>query len=650
MKRIDLGNRNGPIQLINRDDELVKYFTDRGAVSQCDAIFNNMKSSKFIAKGKQGSVSTIELGIPGDTKEYVVKKSLNSNVTIQSHDTKDLLKFLGLSGSVTYEKVFDVLPEEMKGMSRDAFYEVNGVIGRSPLKRTIDTIKRNKFDRGACKVSTSSSVSKYWVSNGVKYEPLEKPTMFTYPIGSYLCFSDAYTEYVIGLLCANLVRTGKCINFVDMYGFSLCSPSPTKDDPKKGIYDYTFMEKIHGSVRKNLKDVELYETTPEDLIDGVIIQTFFAISVMQRIHGIQHNDLHLDNVMFQDLSKVKGEVVFNGRDLKSADFFSYDIDGVKVYFRNCGVIVKLADFGFAMKYAHPIVGPEYVADGDIREIPAWRDDFYDAIFTSGDMYYSFREKSALINRMRIAMFDPYIVLEDIPEKELYNVANDVSKKLEVVYEQKSMRPSFVGLTYHPWEYLTNPDVMAWYLTPPPKGSKVVSLGTLNSKDYHPQFFDGNEKPLKPFTSSELERGHIETKKVESDRPSSVDDLIEDAAERIEYGLEDKNAVLIVEGILGLEKYIDNKRIVGNVKRKNPNALDKWKRLDDLVYYGMNDVDKDNDVKKYFSPSTFRKVESIKRKFDSLNAFLTNSKVNPKVNSNSKTKSDSKTKSNSKSKK
>jgi hypothetical protein len=148
MKRIDLGNRNGPIQLINRGDELVKYFTDRGAVSQCDAIFNNMRSSKFIAKGMQGSVSTIRLGIPGDTKDYVVKKSLNSNVRIETHNTKDLLKFLGLSGSVTFEKVFDFLPEEMKGMSRDAFYEVNGVIGRSPLKRTIDTIKTKDSDRG----------------------------------------------------------------------------------------------------------------------------------------------------------------------------------------------------------------------------------------------------------------------------------------------------------------------------------------------------------------------------------------------------------------------------------------------------------------------------------------------------------------------
>lgn len=649
--RIVLGSKDDVFRLIDRGDELVKYFTDSNAVSNCDAIFNNMKSSTFIAKGVQGSVSTISLGNTMDKREYVVKKAASPSVMVESHRAKDLLMKLRLTGRVTFEQVGKRLPEDLLGgMSIDAFYEVNNATKATVvvLHEPLYTIRLRKSYRGVCKTSKPLTAEKFWVSDGVSIlmpSSITSPRNFgnfVYPIGSYLCSSETYTEYIIGLLCARLFETGKCINFIDVYGFSMCSPSLVGGE-SKGIYDYTFMERIHGSIRKNLKNVKMFNSSPrdtEDLVDGVIIQTYFAVSAMQRIHGIQHNDLHNDNVMFQDLSKV-ADAKFGGKDVKSADYFSYDIDGTKVYFRNCGVIVKLADFGYAMKYSQPIVGPEVVAFGDMRQMPAWRDDYYDMMFSLGDMYNSFRGMSDLVNALFLASYDPYVIGERLSEmtpKEIFSAAEGASKTLDAVYEQEHQRPSFTGLKYHPWEYLTNPSIMKTHLKHPGKDKKIVSLGSLSSSDFHKNFFDGHDLPLHIFTEAELRKVYPSLPRSSSSKKSSMSttssrssmstssrsprtimDIVDDAVDRMDYGLDDHNGILIMEGILALKDYLNDKKMMNAVKRRSPKAMRVWNKVDELVYDGMHFIEENEDVLAgYFSRKDIDDAKAIQDTINSIN--------------------------------
>ena len=513
-------DRDEILHLIERNDEISQYFTQSNAVKRCPLIFNNSASSKFIAKGVQGSVSTFSLGIPGDTKEYVVKKSLNPNYELAR-------KFLiTTKQSMTLKEIAE--RDIRDDIPHDLFYSINGGRENSVVKKGKVYMMISLKKDSTCKSIEPFLYDKWWfedfnASTGKNMlRSVDTGKMFEYPKGSFLCDTETYTEYPMGLLCASLYEKGKCANFIEIIGFSMCAPKPKISD-KPAVYDYTFMEKIHGSVRKNLLE---HRNFSEELVDSIIIQTYFALSSMQRILGIQHNDLHNDNVMFQDITKVPGGVDFDGNNLNEADYFSYDIDGTKIYFRNLGLIAKIADFGFSMKYSSPIVGPKYVADAGYKTIPAWRDDYYDFLFNLGDMYVSYKNESRLVNVMMCTAMDPWfsadaiVTLEDAVEAGSY-----IYHKLYNLYYQDEGRPAFTGCSRHPWEYLTDPSIMGVYLETPPAGSKIVSLGSLSAGDYHSSFHDGNEEPLHLFSSAEIERIYRPERATKSSKRSKTPDSL-----------------------------------------------------------------------------------------------------------------------------
>jgi len=493
-------DRDEILHLIERNDEISQYFTQSNAVKRCPLIFNNSSSSKFIAKGVQGSVSTFSLGIPGDTKEYVVKKSVNPNYVVERKTLSTTKE------SMTLKEIAD---RDIHNIPHELFFSLNGGSGRSIVKNGKSYLSVGMKNEQTCKSTEPIVYDKWWYEDFYNAKEgknmlrsIDSGKMFMYPEGSFLCDTETYTEYPMGLLCASLYESGKCANFIEIIGFSMCAPK-VKLSEKPAVYDYTFMEKIHGSVRKNLLG---HPNFSEELVDGIIIQTYFALSSMQRILGIQHNDLHNDNVMFQDITKVPDGVDFDGNNLNDADYFSYDIDGTKIYIRNLGLIAKIADFGFAMKYSSPIVGPKYVADANINVMPAWRDDYYDFLFNLGDMYVSFRNESRLVNVLVCTAMDPWFSADAIENlDDAVEAGSYIYKKLYNLYYQDEGRPSFTGCSRHPWEYLTDPSIMGVYLEEPPVGSKIVSLGSLSAGDYHPSFHDGNEEPLHLFSSSEIER-------------------------------------------------------------------------------------------------------------------------------------------------
>lgn len=519
---IRFGDVDEVLHIIERGDELVNYFTSEGTVSRCPLIENNLKDSTFIAEGKQGKVSTFSFGIPNDTNEYVVKKTLNREYTIERVGLEDFEHYASSDDTMTLNQIAKRMNIEFFGdLPLSVFFAINEGNASTRVNVLEDTVKviSRKRDSGKCLTKKSIGVDKWWADRftvvpregepgKVDYIPhrVETREMFLYPEGSYLCGTETYTEYVIGLMCARLKTTGKCANFIEVFGFSMCGDSEfelneeTETEEAK-VYDYTFMERVSGSVAKGYTSLRPDANTPEfteDLVDSIVIQTYFALSCMQRILGIQHNDLHNDNVMFQDLDRIES-MMFNGENLTKAKWFSYTIDDTVVYFKNCGPLVKIADFGFAMKYSEPFVGRRSIVDGRYAQIPAWRDDYYDLMFSLGDMFTSFGSSSPMLSRLYAAVFDPYDTIES------YSDAKRIQISLLRLYFQGLGRPSFTGVQRHPWEYLTDPYVMGKHLLPPPKGEKVISLGTLLTTDFHPKFYNGDHLPLKVYSESEIRR-------------------------------------------------------------------------------------------------------------------------------------------------
>lgn len=511
---IRFGDVDEVLHIIERGDELVNYFTSEGTVSRCPLIENNLKDSVFIAEGKQGEVSTFSFGISGDTNEYVVKKTLNREYTIERVGLEDFEHYSSSDDTMTLNQIGKRMNVDFfGGMSLSMFFAINGGDASTRVNVLEDTVKilTKKRDSGKCLTKKSFGVDKWWADrftvvpregdpSKVDHIPhkVETREMFLYPEGSYMCGTETYTEYVIGLMCAKLKTSGKCANFIEVFGFSMCADS---DVEKTEVYDYTFMERVRGSVAKGYTSLRAESNTPEfaeDLVDSIVIQTYFALSCMQRILGIQHNDLHNDNVMFQDLDQSES-VMFNGEDLTKAKWFSYTIDEVSVYFKNCGPLIKIADFGFAMKYSEPFVGQRSIANGRYAQIPAWRDDYYDLMFSLGDMFGTFGALSPMLYRLYALVFDPYDTVTS------YSDARRIQMSLLQLYFQGLGRPSFTGVQRHPWEYLTDPYVMGKHLTPPPRGEKVISLGTLSPTDFHPKFYNGDHLPSRLYSESEIRR-------------------------------------------------------------------------------------------------------------------------------------------------
>lgn len=198
------------------------------------------------------------------------------------------------------------------------------------------------------------------------------------PKGSYLCDNELFSEYYIGLLCGLMYRgiflateyVGMCINFIDLFGFTMCVGNCK-------INQYLFMEKIDSTVFKiqNLKDFAY---------DSLYMQTLFALSTMQLIYGIQHGDLHADNLF---LERVKPNSTYMDQNLYTANYFEYRIGKNSYYVQNVGYILKIGDFGMSVKYDHPIIGNKYVfengydqGDGDGPWIPNWQTMTYDFLY------------------------------------------------------------------------------------------------------------------------------------------------------------------------------------------------------------------------------------------------------------------------------
>ena len=267
------------------------------------------------------------------------------------------------------------------------------------------------------------------------YDRYDKKGKVKIPKGSYLCKNSIYSEYVIGVLCSNLLRQGKSVNFMDFIGFATCNK----------LSEYIFMEKMDNNLKTIgeclFKNGGLNEDIKRLTIDNILIQILHAICTYQT-YQIQHNDLHSENIMVE---YIKEGSTFMGQDVYSADWFHYKIEDVDLYVPFIPMLVKIGDFGYSVKYSNPIVG------------------------FKGSLKYGFNyfDKS----------YDIHKLVNDLDMTDLFE-GNESYIKIRNYFFQpgKNMEISFGGRA-NPEYLLKNKDIFGKYMNKPKIG-KIVTLGEI----------------------------------------------------------------------------------------------------------------------------------------------------------------------------
>lgn len=322
------------------------------------------------------------------------------------------------------------------------------------------------------------------------YKRLDNREEIVIPPGSSICEKE-YSEYAISLLVGELVRNGTCINFMDVFAFSMC-PNPGG----KSFSQYTFMEQIDSSVRKDMGCImeDLYgpggPSGPSNpygkvgkglntkqrriLTNSVLIQTLFALAVLDRTYQIVHGDLHDDNIFLVH----DPDFIWNGKRIGDYDYYRYKIDKTSIYLPGIPLIVKIGDLGLAVKYSAPMIGNITTMENGYYQYDGkgpWLPNFYTPAYDTTFIVSIFR------NRNPSNEFIKQITAWVFGLKTGYK-ANDINVAMENLMAATG-RPKISELEnklkhVSSEAILLNKKLMKDYLIPPPKGSKVLTIGKI----------------------------------------------------------------------------------------------------------------------------------------------------------------------------
>lgn len=336
--KIVFENNEEIINVVNNGNSIVKLL-GYPSNEKCSLIGAEIKLDKKVGKGAFGSVYLISF--PGmGAKKYVIKKGdVEFHVNVISVD--DIIKCL-ISENLTWD---DVKPFQTARTIRVFETENN------PNKKV-----NFVFPPDLCLVSdTPDTFTRIPASQ-------TGGDIVTVPVGSYLCGTNAYSEYVIGVYMGYLYRKFTCINFFDVHSMFTC---PNDTGGVGGFFQYILMDKIDGDLSgcKRCTDTNLFVPSIKShankftLIDSIYVQTLIAIACYQKKYEISHNDLHPGNVFLEYVTK---DTEYNGQKLHDADWFHYIVGGKNIYLPATDIIVKIGDFGLSVKYSDPIVGDKEV--------------------------------------------------------------------------------------------------------------------------------------------------------------------------------------------------------------------------------------------------------------------------------------------------
>ena len=494
--------RNEILNIINRDGEMMQYFTDlRRAPRMCPLIDASYEKVP-LGKGVQGEVFALT-DSQGESKEYVVKVADSGLYKLVSTP---------YSGPTTTLKKIAKKVELSRKIDRSAFLAINGGLNKKIEEGSIYIDVFPRYESGynsdglKCKIQHSVSVHKFFWdveenpgnSEPVVYKRVYVDEYFTYPKGSYLCSLVTQPEYVILLLCADLYNSGRCMNFIDVFGFSTCPV--LKKEPHVGssdhrLKDYIFMQRIDGDL-EGLAKSNLTDTQRGIIGDSIIGQILFSVAIMNRLLGVYHHDLHMKNIF---LVKSWKHASLDERGISNkVKYVSYHVDGTKVYIPFAGYVVKIGDYGFATKFSNPVIGSkEHTIQSKYEMIPRWRDDAYDTMYSSLVIYILFGKYSKICCRVMIR------ILFDNSDVILGEFKDDVTKMRDLIekrladgywYDMNYNRPTLRPNPVRPWLLLTDPLVMGEYLqVPPPARTRggIPVFGKLEGwfegyHDYNPE--------------------------------------------------------------------------------------------------------------------------------------------------------------------
>lgn len=301
---------------------------------KCALIGAEIKLVKKLGKGAQGEAFLIDFPGKGE-KLYVVKKSdLTLSVITGFKDT-----------------VIEELDDEDLTWEDIEYWQPPGY--------------KNEWGKGSGIVSVIIPPKLCRLNKPKKFLSIPSGDVHKYitiPTGSYLCEDESFSEFCIAVYTGTLYRDNTCINFFNTYSMFTCLDRKTNDFAE--YKQYIFMDKIDGELDKYVSCLALAKYIKqgkhnEDMMNGIYIQTLFAIAAYQAKFKISHNDLHTKNVFVEFVTE---KTEFKGKKLIEADYYHYEINGKSIYFPAIPVIVKIGDYGKSVKYTEPIIGDKMVFD------------------------------------------------------------------------------------------------------------------------------------------------------------------------------------------------------------------------------------------------------------------------------------------------
>jgi hypothetical protein len=150
-------------------------------------------------------------------------------------------------------------------------------------------------------------------------------------------------RHTIQRFCSGFAEKDVCLNFCRSFRCGFIERKAKK------ILDYTFTESsnncdttIEGAIKFFTDKIGGGVEFKSMAYYSFILQTLFALEVL-RMYKIQHNDISVETIKCHETDA-------------DVEYFEYTIDNIKVYVPNAGFIVKIGNFGSAVKYSHPTVG------------------------------------------------------------------------------------------------------------------------------------------------------------------------------------------------------------------------------------------------------------------------------------------------------
>jgi hypothetical protein len=453
--------RDDTIRVINEGRPIVPFLSSlHGGCGLLDCID---QEKDVIASGEQGTVYNFHALSDLMGKKYAVK------------ETKDTLRsaYFKIVKAPEGEEREIIAPNSPMSIDYlENFPEYQGLI---PVIRVLNAPhtsfsygeyilipdKNNKFSPG-CLTTTERKIHR-----------LDYNAVVTIPPGSYLCYDETFSEYVISLLVSKLYTQKLCINFIETLAFYGC-PRPEKSSMNL----YTIMQLIDGTLAKLIKKVHLIYTD----LDGLYIQLLAAIGAYQNAYMIVHGDLHTNNIFVE---KINESTMWGEHKVSEYDVFSYSVGGTNVYFPASKYIIKIGDWGLACKYSPRMVcnlNTMYTGydqgDEEGPWLPNWFEPSYDMLFATNAI--RFISSSPFIDRALAAMLklNPDATPEQITKEKAKYINTSNHRPYIREGGQGAEFKSITDLNVMPSYILRDKNVMREYLTPPPKNVSVLQLGVV----------------------------------------------------------------------------------------------------------------------------------------------------------------------------